>query len=105
MQVMDIPHQVLTSILSGAIAGVLAWLATNWIGKPIADVRDKCLKALQAAEQNAYVDGSARSERVEPARAALNDAASALRSISRGHAWPVRLYCRFGVTWKQPQAR
>src|SRR5262249_1276666 len=29
------------------------------------------------------------------AETALNEAASGLRSISRGHGWPVRLYCRF----------
>jgi len=90
---MDVPGQVLTVILSGA-AGVLAWFATNWIGKPIVDARDKRLKALQAAEQNAWVTSAASAERIEAARAALNDAAITLRSISRGH-WPVRLYCRF----------
>jgi hypothetical protein len=42
-QAMDVPDQVLTVILSRA-AGVLAWLATTWVGKPIADARDKRLK-------------------------------------------------------------
>jgi hypothetical protein len=54
------------------------------LGKPIVDARDKRLKALQAAEQN----------RIVAARTALNDAASALRSISRGQ-WPVWPYCWF----------
>ena len=88
---MDVPHQVVTVILSAA-AGVLAWLATNWVGKPIVDARDKRLKALQAAEQNTFVGGGASDERRGAARAALNEAASALRSISRGQ-WQVRLYC------------
>jgi hypothetical protein len=79
--------------LLGAIRVVLAWFITNWVGKPIVDVRDKRIDALKAAEQNAYVGYG--SERVKEARAALNEAASALRSISRGHGWPVRLYCRF----------
>ena len=70
-------------------------LAHNWIGKPISDVRDKRLKALQAAEQNAHVDGHTSDDRVTEARAALNEAASGLRSISRGHGWPVRVYCWF----------
>ena len=43
-------------------------LAHNWIGKPISDVRDKRLKALQAAEQNAHVDGHASDDRVTEAR-------------------------------------
>jgi hypothetical protein len=81
------------SILSTAIVAVLAWLAANWVGKPIVDARDKCLKALKAAERNAYVGGAARDERIVEARAALNDAVSDLRSISRGQ-WQVRLYCR-----------
>ena len=67
-------------------------LAHNWIGKPISDVRDKRLKALQAAEQNAHVDGHASDDRVTEARAALNEAASGLQ---RRHGWPVRVYCWF----------
>jgi hypothetical protein len=80
--------------ISGVILGVLAWFATNWIGKPISDVRDKRLKALQAAEQNWRIGGRSSVERTVEGRAALNEAASALRSISRGHAWSARLYCR-----------
>ena len=67
-------------------------LAHNWIGKPISDVRDKRLKALQAAEQNAHVDGHTSDVRVTEARAALNEAASGLQ---RRHGWPVRVYCWF----------
>ena len=84
---------VQTVILSGA-AAALAWVATNWVGKPIVDARDKRLAALQAAEQNAFVGGGTSDERRRAARAALNEAASALRSISRSQ-WPVRLYCWF----------
>ena len=73
---------------------MLAWFITNWVGKPIIDVRDKRLKALQAAEQHAFVGFVAGNEREAGARAALNEAASGLQSISRGHGWPVRLYCR-----------
>ena len=83
------------SILVGTIGAVLAWFIANWVGKPIIDVRDKRIKALQAAEQNAFVGYGVINERVAAARAALNEAASGLRSISRGHGWPVRLYCRF----------
>src|SRR5262245_64072347 len=81
-------------ILLGAIGGVLVWFITNWVGKPIVDVRDKRIKALQAVEQNAHVGYAASNERIKDARTALNEAASGLRSISRGHGWPVRLYCR-----------
>jgi hypothetical protein len=80
-------------ILSAAIGAVLVWFITNWIGKPIVDVRDRRIKALHAAEQNAHVGFAAGDERIREARAALNEAASGLRSISRGHGWPVRLYC------------
>ena len=81
-------------ILLGSIGGVLVWFITNWVGKPIIDVRDKRIKVLQAADQNAYVYFTASSERITEARAALSEAASSLRSISRGHGWPVRLYRR-----------
>jgi truncated hemoglobin YjbI len=80
-------------ILLGSIGGVLVWFITNWVGKPIIDIRDRRIKALHAAEENAHVGYGASKERIKEARAALNEAASGLRSISRGHGWPVRLYC------------
>jgi hypothetical protein len=58
------------SILLGAIGAVLVWFITNWIGKPIVDIRDRRIKALQAGEQNAYVGYGASNERVTEARAA-----------------------------------
>ncbi len=67
----------ISSILSGAI-----------------DIRQARIKALRAAEQNAYVGVAAGDERVTEARAALRDAADTLRSVSRGHSRQVRLYCR-----------
>jgi len=86
---------MIDNIISVAIGGVLGWLAKDWVGKPIVDVRDKRIKAIQAAVQNAHVGYGVINERVREARAALNEAASGLRSISRGYGWPVRLYCRF----------
>ena len=80
---MDVPSLM---VIFSVVGGVLAWLATNWVGKPIVDAQDKRLKALQAAEQNTYVGGTASDERRVAARAALNEAASALRSISRGQS-------------------
>jgi hypothetical protein len=80
--------------LGSIIGGGLGWVITYWIGKPIIDVRDRRIKALHAAEQNAHVGHGTRKERVTEARAALNEASSGLRSISRGYGWPVRLYCR-----------
>jgi hypothetical protein len=93
------------SMLLGAIGAVLVWFITNWVGKPIVDVRDKRIKALQAAEQNAYVGASAGNKRITEASAALSEAASGLRSISRGHGG--RFGCivgSLGMTWKKPQA-
>jgi hypothetical protein len=84
---------MISAILTGVVVGVLAWLAANWIGKPIVEARDKRVKALHAAEQNSFVGSSAGDARIATARAALSDAASGLRSISRSH-WPVRLYFR-----------
>jgi hypothetical protein len=71
---------------------ILSWIggALAWVRKPVEGARDK---ALQAAEQYSHVGAAAGAGSIEAARAALNDAASALRSISRGHPWRVRLYC------------
>jgi hypothetical protein len=86
---------MIDNIVSLLIGGVLGWLAKGWIANPILEVRDKRIKALQAAEQNGHVGGYASNERIAAARGALNEAASSLRSISRGHGWSARLYCRF----------
>jgi hypothetical protein len=61
--------------------------------QPIIDIRDRRIKALHAAEENAHVGYGASNQRIKEARTALNEAASGLRSISRGYGWPVRLYC------------
>jgi hypothetical protein len=82
------------SILTGVITAVLAWFAINWVGKPILDTREARIKALQSAQQNAYVGFEAPDERKLEARAALGDAAATLQSISRGQSWLIRLYCR-----------
>jgi hypothetical protein len=76
--------------LGSIIGGVFGWIITNWIGRPIIDVRDRRIKAIQAAEQNARVGLGAGDGRIREARAALSEAASGLRSISRGHGWPLR---------------
>jgi hypothetical protein len=48
---------------------------------------------IDLGRNEAHVGYGASDERTKEARAALNEAASALRSISRGNGWPVRLYC------------
>jgi len=85
---------VVVSLVSAVIAGVLGWLARGWIGGPISDARDKRIRALRAADENAHVGYTSASERVAEARAALRDAISALRSTSRAQPWSVRLYCQ-----------
>ena len=86
---------VLSTVFAAAIGALLAWFGANWIGKPIVEARAMRIKAPRVAEHDAWVTGGASDDRIRAARAALNDAASGLRSISRGHSWPVRLYCRF----------
>lgn len=89
----------LSSVFTGTIVvGLLAWFTANWIGKPVSEARAIRIKALYAVEQNAPVGAAAGDQRITAARVALNDAASGLRSISRGYSWPVRLYCLvFGI--------
>lgn len=86
---------VFSSVFTGAIGGLVAWFTANWIGKPIVEARAMRIKVLYAVEQNGWVGGTAGDQRITAARTALNDAASGLRSITRGHSWPVRLYCLF----------
>ena len=99
---MDVPHQVVTVILSAA-AGVLAWLATNWVGKPIVDARDKRLKALQPpSKTHSLVAGRVTSVAAQP------EPRSTRRRVPCGpfHAVNGKFGCIVGsrgTTWKQPQ--
>jgi hypothetical protein len=80
--------------LSAVIAAVATWLAANFIGKPVLEVRKARLEAIEAAERYAFVSSSAGWECANAASQALGDISSKLRSLSRGQDLPGRLYCR-----------
>lgn len=86
------------SIMIGALAVVpvtfLAWLAYNWAGKPILDVRSARLDALKAADLYGFTGYGHGDEETNKAKAALNEAATILRSLSRGQPWTAKVYCR-----------
>jgi hypothetical protein len=85
------------SIAIGALAAIpatfLAWLAYNWAGKPVLDVRSARLDALKAAELYGFIGYGHGDEETNKAKAALNEAATELRSLSRGQPWAAKLYC------------
>jgi hypothetical protein len=86
------------SVIIGALAVVpvtfLAWLAYNWAGKPIVDVRSARPDALKAAELYRFTGYGHGDEETNRAKAGLNEAATGLRSLGRGQPWTAKLYCR-----------
>lgn len=88
----------MSNILVGALAAVpvtfLAWLAYNWAGKPILDVRSKRLDALKVAELYGFKGYGFADDETNRAREALSEAAISLRALNRGQPWIARLYCR-----------
>jgi hypothetical protein len=88
----------MSNIIVGALialpASFLAWLAYNWAGKPILDVRCARLDALKVAELYGFVGYGYSENETNRARDALSDAAISLRSLNRGQPWTARLYCR-----------
>lgn len=88
----------MVNIIVGAITGIsgslLAWLAFNWIGKPVLDVRSKRLETLQVIELHGYTGYGSSEANVNASKAALSDIAMYLRSFARAQPWTARLYCR-----------
>ncbi len=88
----------MSNILVGALAAVpvtfLAWLAYNWAGKPILDVRSKRLDTLKVAELYGFKGYGFAEDETNRAREALSEAAISLRALNRGQPWTARLYCR-----------
>lgn len=88
----------MSNIIVGAVlalpASFFAWLAYNWGGKPILDVRAARLDALKAAELYSFKGFGYSDDETNAARRALSDAANALRALSRGQPWTARLYCQ-----------
>jgi hypothetical protein len=88
----------MSNIIVGALialpASFFAWLAYNWVGKPILDVRLARLDALKVAELYGFIGYGYGDDETNRARDALGDAATSLRSLNRGQPWTARLYCR-----------
>jgi hypothetical protein len=88
----------MSNIIIGALAAVpvtfLAWLAYNWAGKPILDVRLKRIEALKVAELYGFKGYGYSEDETNRARDELGDAAMSLRALNRGQPWTARLYCR-----------
>src|ERR1700756_3513978 len=97
------PNTLVTAVAALPVM-FLTWVTFIFIGKPIQDAATKRIEALDAAEQNWMAGARADQGRIEAARAALRDAGSKLRSVSRGHPWSVGLYCRlFGYDFEMAE--
>lgn len=83
------------TIIIGALAAAPTWIALNWMGKPILDLRSARLEAIKAADSYGFIGFGSKEDEVNKARSALSDAASSLRALSRGQPWTARLYCHF----------
>jgi hypothetical protein len=81
-----------TTLLYASAAAVISWLATNMIAKPVLEIRQKRVAALQIADRYGHVTEASGEENVQSARAALADVAAELRALSRGSR-AVRYYC------------
>ena len=88
----------MSNLIIGALAAVpvtfLAWLAYNWAGKPILDVRSKRLDALKAVELYGFTGYGHGEDKESRARDGLLEAATSLRAINRGQPWTAKVYCR-----------
>jgi hypothetical protein len=80
------------SLAASAFVGVAAWVATNFVAKPILSLREKRLEALQIAERYLGVDFGSSDELRDRALRALIDTASALRALSRERSVAVRAW-------------
>jgi hypothetical protein len=87
----------MSNIIVGALSAIpitfLAWLAYNWAGKPILDVRSKRLDALKVAELYGFKGYGFGEDETNRAREVLSEAAISLRALNRGQPWTARLYC------------
>jgi hypothetical protein len=78
---------------AGAGAAVPAWVAVNWIGKPILAVEDQRREALRIAERYGFTSPLESDDCVRVARRALIDLATAIHAHGRTLTRPARLYC------------
>jgi hypothetical protein len=84
---------IIIGAMAVAPATFLAWIAYNWMGKPILDVRPARIEALKAAELYGFVGYGYGEDEINTARNALSNAAMSLRALSRGQPWTAKLYC------------
>src|SRR5580698_2090735 len=88
----------MSNIIVGALIAIptsfLAWLAYNWAGKPILDVRSARIDALKTAELYGFIGYGYTDDETKRARDSLGEAATSLRSLHRSQPWTSRLYCR-----------
>ena len=84
----------MTTIIISAVAGIAAWFATNFLGRPILDLRECRLNALKIAERYSGVSLASSAGLRGTALTAYVDAGNAFLAYSREGSIAVRLWCR-----------
>ncbi len=85
---------LIVPVILSVVAAVLAWFATNFLGKPVLAVREKRSEAIKTAEQYCTVGPDSSDELRTIALKSLNELGSAIRACSREASIATRLYCR-----------
>jgi hypothetical protein len=93
------------ALFAGGISGILGWVATHSIAKPISHINELRLQALQLAERNAYLRTTASKERIQAARLAMQDVAVGMRVFARARHGVANLYFRFRAYDLETSAR
>jgi hypothetical protein len=81
-------------MIESALVAVFAWLALNFLGRPVLAVREKRLEAIQVADRYSNVSFTSSDELRATAVRSLYDVACALRTYSREASIATRLWCR-----------
>jgi hypothetical protein len=84
---------LVTTTILAAIAGVLGWAASNFVGAPVLALRKTREEALKAADRYWAVSPSWSDEGRSNAIKALNDAASVLAGDGLADGIAVQRYC------------
>jgi hypothetical protein len=84
----------ISMIVLGGLGGIIGWIVTHYVAKPIQQIDATRREAIDVAEARTFMR-NASSDDIRDAREAIGNAGTALRSYARASTWPVRLYCRW----------
>ena len=80
--------------LMGALAVVLTWIGTNWIGRPLLEFISDRRDAIEAIQVHGSVCDFSSETTVKAAWEAIAKVAALMMFYAQGGPWIVTLYCR-----------